>query len=641
MSNTPKDLVYLDLFSGTGGFSKGFIDAGLDIKHHYFSEIEKHPIANYKYNFPNSIHIGDVKSITKQSIPMRPNIITFGFPCQDLSIAGKGEGLGGARSSLFFEAVRIIKEFKPEVFIFENVKGLLSSKGGSDFTTVLRTIADIGLYECEWQLCNTSWFLPQNRERIYFVGHLGGISIPGVFPFREIDSAHNETNANKEKLYENSLPLTARGQTNRTGSFVRQLNQNKNFGENSTRQEDRIYDPNGLMACMGSSRLESKVNIMVRPVLTPDRKEKRQNGRRFKENNDDSFTLNTQDRHGIMITTNTIEGFDVAKDGDSINLSNPNSKTRRGRIGKEKANTLETAPNMGVLENSQIRQLTEIECERLQGFDVNEIFCIFILWKENYLEHQSNYVNVDKQSPRLQKPVLIVEKKELQENVLFAKKNLSTSCLPISKHAQKIVHIRLEEQKVVIHNQEKLIWSASVAESQKRFPHHTKVEDFVLLIVLINQIREKITSIGKVVFQVNEHFSMEVKNGKMHVNTFGKEITQLAGGAEIDLIILKKLLKFTTLEDFQKENLELLLKTLFSFAIHAIDGFTQKKINWESIYSIEISCINGWTKFGIYDGVVKQIPKTARYKMLGNAVTTILPREIAKRLNFTLKNENK
>lgn len=120
------ELVYLDLFSGIGGFAKGLQDAGLNIKKHYFSEIDKPAIANYKYNFKNAEYAGDIRTISNRTITERPNIITFGFPCQDLSVAGKGKGLSGSRSGLFFEAIRLIIEFKPEVFIFEKEKTLSS-----------------------------------------------------------------------------------------------------------------------------------------------------------------------------------------------------------------------------------------------------------------------------------------------------------------------------------------------------------------------------------------------------------------------------------------------------------------------------------------------------------------------------------
>ncbi|MEN6414402.1 MAG: DNA (cytosine-5-)-methyltransferase [Veillonellales bacterium] len=177
---------YLDLFSGIGGFALGIQQAGIKIDTHYFSEVDKYAIKIYKQHFPEAIEFGDIRGVKGENLG-RINLITFGFPCQDLSIAGKRAGLEGSRSGLFFEAKRLIQECKPDIFIFENVAGLLTSNEGKDFEVVLREIADIGLYECEWQLLNTSWFLPQNRERVYFIGHLGERGGQKVFPIGEGD----------------------------------------------------------------------------------------------------------------------------------------------------------------------------------------------------------------------------------------------------------------------------------------------------------------------------------------------------------------------------------------------------------------------------------------------------------------------
>ena len=100
-----RDLILLDLFSGIGGFPKGLTEAGCNFRKHYFSEINKYAIANYQYNFKKSVHVGAVEEVKKGNIE-RPDIITFGSPCQDLSIAGKRKGIKGKKSRLFFEAVR-------------------------------------------------------------------------------------------------------------------------------------------------------------------------------------------------------------------------------------------------------------------------------------------------------------------------------------------------------------------------------------------------------------------------------------------------------------------------------------------------------------------------------------------------------
>lgn len=121
---------YLDLFSGIGGFSKGLQDAGVKFNNHFFSEIDKNAISIYQEHFPNAIGVGDVSTIRDVSHFGKIDLITFGFPCQDLSIAGKGRGLEGSRSGLFYEAMRLVRELKPTYFIFENVKGLLTNNGG-------------------------------------------------------------------------------------------------------------------------------------------------------------------------------------------------------------------------------------------------------------------------------------------------------------------------------------------------------------------------------------------------------------------------------------------------------------------------------------------------------------------------------
>jgi len=174
---------HLDLFSGIGGFSLGLQQAGIEPNWIGYSDIDKYANKLFKRKFPDAEELGSITDIRPKDLP-EIDLITFGFPCQDLSIAGKRGGLKANRSSLFFEAIKIIKAKKPKYFIFENVKGLFSSNKGQDFDIILRSIADIG-YDGEWQLCNTRWFLPQNRERIYFVGHIRGECRTKVFPIGE------------------------------------------------------------------------------------------------------------------------------------------------------------------------------------------------------------------------------------------------------------------------------------------------------------------------------------------------------------------------------------------------------------------------------------------------------------------------
>ena len=201
----------IDLFSGIGGFSLGFQRAGYQFTEHYFSEIDKHAIANYKYNFPHAKYIGDITTLHGGDFT-DIDIITFGSPCQDFSLAGKRAGLAGAKSSL-------IAHIRPGIFIWENVKGAFSSNARADFWAILQAFANIGGYRLEFQLLNTSWILPQNRERIYLIGHLAGRSIPGVFPIGEVtkDSCKKTRN-----IYDYSRTIL-RGYKNSssTGSFIK------------------------------------------------------------------------------------------------------------------------------------------------------------------------------------------------------------------------------------------------------------------------------------------------------------------------------------------------------------------------------------------------------------------------------------
>lgn len=208
----------IDLFSGIGGFSLGFQRAGYQFTEHYFSEIDKHAIANYKYNFPHAKHIGDITTLHGGDFT-DIDFITFGSPCQDFSLAGKRAGLAGAKSSLIAHAIALIAEVRPSVFIWENVKGAFSSNARADFWAILQAFANIGGYRLEFQLLNTSWILPQNRERIYLIGHLAGRSIPGVFPIGEVtkDSCKKTRN-----IYDYSRTIL-RGYKNSssTGSFIK------------------------------------------------------------------------------------------------------------------------------------------------------------------------------------------------------------------------------------------------------------------------------------------------------------------------------------------------------------------------------------------------------------------------------------
>ena len=179
-----QEINLLDLFSGIGGFHKGLEQAGFKIGWNGFSDIDKYANAVYQYQNKDAISLGSVTDIQGKNLP-RVDAITFGSPCQDFSIAGRRSGLEGDRSSLISEAIRLIDECQPRFFIWENVKGTFSSNNRQDFAAILQAFANIGDYRIEWQLLNTKWFLPQNRERVYLVGYAPGKSRGQVFPIGE------------------------------------------------------------------------------------------------------------------------------------------------------------------------------------------------------------------------------------------------------------------------------------------------------------------------------------------------------------------------------------------------------------------------------------------------------------------------
>jgi len=178
---------YLSLFSGIGGFELGIGDKGECIG---FSEIDKYAIQTYQSHF-NHKNYGDITTINTAELP-EFDLLVGGFPCQAFSIAGKRKGFEDTRGTLFFEIARILRDKQPRLFCLENVKGLLSHDNGNTFRTIVSTLNELG-YDLQWQVLNSKNFgVPQNRERVFIIGHLRGTSRPEVFPFGSSSEGNNE-----------------------------------------------------------------------------------------------------------------------------------------------------------------------------------------------------------------------------------------------------------------------------------------------------------------------------------------------------------------------------------------------------------------------------------------------------------------
>lgn len=212
-------MVLLELFSGIGGFSKGLEAAGYTFDKVYFSEIDKHAIANFKYNFPYAEHIGTVTNIGEVGIE-RPHIVTFGSPCQNFSAIGDGKGLQGGESHLVRYAVEAVRRFRPDVFIWENVKGIFFARHRPDFWSIVKAFADIGGYRLEWQLCNTAWFLPQNRERMYLVGRVADRCTADLFPLPTPGGVHGKVGGDEPAARPSGTITRNYGRQPNIGNYV-------------------------------------------------------------------------------------------------------------------------------------------------------------------------------------------------------------------------------------------------------------------------------------------------------------------------------------------------------------------------------------------------------------------------------------
>lgn len=296
-------LTFLDFFAGIGGFRRGMELAG----HKCVGRCEIDKFANQSYEAIHSVRgdewfENDIRKVRADELP-KANVWCFGFPCQDISVAGKQLGFKGQRSSLFFTVTRLIRDTKeenrPKYLFIENVKNLLSINGGTDFLKLLIELDEIG-YDAEWQLLNSKDFgVPQNRERVFVIGHLRGEGGSKVFPIsgsngKTIKQLIGGSQGNRVYSVDGlSVCLSANGggQGAKTGLYA------INVGRKD--KPEYINTSNGLMARDYKGIGNQKMTAVA--VLTPDRLEKRQNGRRFKEDGEPMFTLTAQDRHGVMI----------------------------------------------------------------------------------------------------------------------------------------------------------------------------------------------------------------------------------------------------------------------------------------------------------------------------------------------------
>lgn len=341
-----------------------------------FCEIDKFARESYKaiHNIKNEVEMYDITTVTDEFIRRIGcvDVICGGFPCQAFSIAGKRRGFGDTRGTLFFEIARFASILRPSYLFLENVKGLLNHEGGATFETILRALDELG-YDVEWQVLNSKDYVPQNRERVFIIGHLRGAGTEKEFPFARNDS---ET----DRQY--------------------RIKKIGNIRKKGLSQSGDVVSIDSISPTMCSTTTQKDPLKVAIPVLTPDRVEKRQNGRRFKEDGEEMFTLTAQDRHGIMIVDDqgrrkkqlvpkeicpTIRAqdhgnppkiFQKSKGDNGIMIAGklPGNHDQNSRVYKTEglAPTLSTMQGGGqepkIVKGYEIRKLTPRECWRLQTF---------------------------------------------------------------------------------------------------------------------------------------------------------------------------------------------------------------------------------------------------------------------------------
>lgn len=343
-------LTFLDFFAGVGGFRRGMEMAGHTCLGH--CEIDKFANMSYK-----EIHqpreeewFGtDIRRTNADELP-RADVWCFGFPCQDISVAGKQLGFKGQRSSLFFTVTRLIRDTKeedrPKYLFIENVKNLLSVNGGSDFLKLLIELDEIG-YDAEWQVLNSKNFgVPQNRERVFIIGHLRGRSGRKVFPI----------GGDSQQVGIDVIGTTAPNPFDKDGKLIK---------DKST--SAWVYNISGLCSTLAARDYKQPKQTLIGNVNPSGRG---MNGNVY-ESGGLSPTLTTNKGEGakILVRENTKKGYIEAYEGDGIRLDHIGGKTGRGRVQTQICNTLTTGSHCGVIDKGfRIRKLTPKECWRLQGW---------------------------------------------------------------------------------------------------------------------------------------------------------------------------------------------------------------------------------------------------------------------------------
>lgn len=391
---------FIDICSGIGGFRSALEKHGHECV--AFAEIDKFAKQSYKaiYDTENEEELDDITSVTDEHFRLyrgQVDIITGGFPCQAFSIAGNRRGFEDTRGTIFFHIARAIKEIQPSYVLLENVKGLLSHDKGRTYGTIVQALDELG-YFIEWGLFNSKyWGVPQNRERVYILVTRKDVwKEPKLFNLvKQQTSVDTRLVDILEKDVDESYYLSEE----KTRKLTLNEDLSGRLNHYDYRDVDSVHSVNRVSPTLNTMQGGDRQPKVAVPVLTPDRVNKRQNGRRFKENNKPMFTLTSQDRHGIAISENVSqlkrksfvskkefgrmgkqacetmnENIEELKNGTTVNAYNKTiDQTGLSPTLTTRPEGFKTAI-LPITEDLRIRKLTPLECWRLQGFSDEQFY---------------------------------------------------------------------------------------------------------------------------------------------------------------------------------------------------------------------------------------------------------------------------
>ena len=257
----------VSLFSGIGGFDLAMTNLGHEIVG--ACEIDGPARTIYTRHFPKVKLWQDATKLDPKDLPGH-DILMGGFPCQAFSVAGKRLGFQECRGTLFYEIIRVVKETRPSIVFLENVMGLLNHDNARTIIQIISSLDEVG-YDVEWQVTNSKYHVPQNRERIFIVGHLRGSGSRKIFPITDINGQDNVKQQETQTAKKPKL---------------------KTLKEDD-RDSYRVYDPSGIARTLRASQGGLGKMTGVYAVAEPNFMNKQRNGKRIKDHNEPSFCLDS------------------------------------------------------------------------------------------------------------------------------------------------------------------------------------------------------------------------------------------------------------------------------------------------------------------------------------------------------------